>query len=449
MALVYDPLTGKMVDDGRGVPGNPARAAAMQAQYNQPVTGPRGVVGAAPVSNVIPNAINVGGAAADVLLGGLSTIPAAALDVARTGATQLLGGDTSTLSGGAYARTNAAVNRMSGGLDALGQASGQLFGQAQAGLLGALGAQPATPGVTTPRAAVATPVVAPLIPAAPAPAAAPAMLDTTAINAQIAESLGGLRPQGTSLQASVRGNYNAQNTDLGALAQRAAPTNGINFGFGVGGAETAQQYLARMQQVDQQRAAQRQQTGLMNEARWARHTLANNPTVGEMAGARAQLAALNPQINTLMQNQGGLAQMGLRNQGDLATTGLQNEGLLLRAGMDAQARLGAADIAGQYGLREAALKSEASQIELRLESMTPTSRKASAEAALLETRLNAIRDEVEAGGYNNSDVVAATRAGQERAPVPTIDPITGVPYTADEIALIQARRLREEQARQQ
>src|SRR3546814_8414548 len=48
-------------------------------EFNTPVTAP-----AATPSARNPNAINVGGAAADVLLGGLSTIPAALMDVARS-----------------------------------------------------------------------------------------------------------------------------------------------------------------------------------------------------------------------------------------------------------------------------------------------------------------------------------------------------------------------------
>lgn len=503
MALVYDPRTGKLVDDGTGVPGNPARAAAMQAQYNQPVTGPRGLVTpgqpitpffnaqhlpdygnpgavpyaqrqaeyaqrnpapvapvapptypdvpefnsppapvapAAPTSMANPNAINVGGALGQAFLGSMAAVPATALDALRRGVTNLAGGDVNTLPGGQAFYSDHAFGAIDQGLGDFAQANrdlGSAIGRNVRGMLGVQEAQAPAPA----------PAPTPTVPRAAAPAT-PAREPYNAYedpNHPINRT-----PQGGSAPTPTptRGNYNAQNTDLSALAARAAPTNGLNFGFG-GGNETARQYLDRMQLVDQQRSMAGQQRALSNEAGWARHTLANNPSVGEMAAARAQLAALTPQINALAQNQGGLAQMGLRNQGDLATTGLQNEGLLQRAVMDADARTQAAAITGQYGLREAALKAEADQLELALESMTPTARKASAEAALLETRLNAIRDEVQAGGLNNLGVVAATRAGQERDPVPIIDPITGVPYTADEIAMIQARRTREEQARQQ
>uniref|UniRef100_A0A6M3X419 Uncharacterized protein n=1 Tax=viral metagenome TaxID=1070528 RepID=A0A6M3X419_9ZZZZ len=521
MALVYDPRTGTMVDDGKGVPGNPARAAAMQAQYNQPVTGPRTVVPlvqppvlagmgtvdrgparslpaptgnnpalaaamqaqynqpvtgprglvsgvaaplaypevpefsspgiaapapAAPaaVSARNPNAINVGGAFGQAYLGSMAAVPATALDALRRGATSLVGGDVNSLPGGPTALSDRAFGAMDQGLGQLGQANASLWDNLQSAGRNALGVQAApAAGLAPPR--VIAPTVAPTpAPAAVAPAPYNAYEDPN-------HPINRAPSQGLSASASMRGNYNAQNTDLGSLTERAAPTNGINFGFGVGGAETAQQYLARMQTVDQQRAAQRQQTGLMNEARWARHTLANNPTVGEMAGARAQLAALNPQINTLMQNQGGLAQMGLRNQGDLATAGLQNEGLLQRADMDAQARLGAADIAGQYGLREAQMTSEANTLKLRLESMTPAARKSSAEAALLETRLNAILAQLNTpgSGYSLGDVVADAKSGQQPMPEIPADTISGTPLTPEIVRLQQEELLRQALARQQ
>ena len=553
MALVYDPRTGKLVDDGSGVPGNPARAAAMQAQYNQPVTGPRSVVPlvqppvlagmgtvdrgparslpaptgdnpalaaamqaqynqpvtgprgvvtpgqpitpffnvqqlpdygnpgavpyaqrqaeyaqrnpappapvapptypdvpefnsppvapraapapvapAAPTSMANPNAINVGGALGQAYLGSMAAVPATALDALRRGLTNLAGGDVNTLPGGPTALGDRAFGAIDQGLGDFAQANrdlGSAIGRGVRGLLGVQEAQaPAAtpaPTPTVPRAAAPTPA-----PAAPAPTMQVPPLDIGGLNAQLSQTVTSQRAEPT------------------VPALPSPQSAGLNFGFG-GGNETARQYLDRMQLVDQQRSLAGQQRALSNEAGWARHTLANNPSVGEMAAARAQLAALNPQIRTLTEAQAGLTQTGLRNQGDLATTGLQNEGLLQRAVMDADARTQAAAITGQYGLREAALKAEADQLELALESMTPTARKASAEAALLETRLNAIRDEVQAGGLNNLGVVAATRAGQEREPVPVIDPLTGVPYTADEIAMIQARRTREEQARQQ
>ena len=405
MALVYDPRTGKMVDDGTGTAAQP---------------------------------INVGGALGQAYLGSLAAVPAVALDTVRRGVTNLAGGDVNTLPGGQAFYSDQAFGAIDQGLGNFAQANRDLGSAIGRGVRGLLGVQEApapapmaAPAPTVPRAAAPAPAPAAPAPAAPAPTMQVPPLDIGGLNAQLSQTVASQRAEPT------------------VPALPTPQSNGINFGFGVNGSETARQYLDRMQLVDQQRSLAGQQRALSNEAGWARHTLANNPSVGEMAAARAQLAALNPQIRTLTEAQAGLTQTGLRSQGDLAVTGAQNEGALQRSAMEADARTQAAAITGQYGLREAALKAEADQIEIALGSMTPTARKASAEADLLETRLNAIRAEVDAGRLNNLGVVAATRPGQEREPVPVIDPFNGVPYTDDEIAMIQARRAREERARQQ
>lgn len=432
MALVYDPRTGRLVEDGTGVPGNPVRAAAMQAQMNQPVTGPRGVmtqpatvpeIPEFPIPTTMgpttsptparrgpnPNAIDVGGAALDTVLGGLSVLPAAALDVARTGATQLLGGDTSTLSGGAYARTNAALNRMSGGLGALGEANSQFLDQVQSGLLGVVGAQRPAAQAVAPVAATPRAAPAPVVPTPETPPAAPALLDVSTINSQIAQSLAGLRPEAGVTQPEQRGVYNAQNTNLATLQARANNSNGINFGFGVNGAETARQYLDRMQSVDQERALQRQQRGLMNEARWARQAMSGNATVGEIAAARSQLAALNPQINNLMQGQAGLAQTALGNQGNLAAAELQAAGALERTALAGEYALQQADLAGQYGLDAADLRAQGALAEQLASANSPESQASLAQAQLRQLQLALA---TQALGMGDPDRAAALVTGK-------------------------------------
>lgn len=444
MALVYDPRTGMLVDDGTGVPGNPTRAAQMQAQFAQPVTGPRGVVGAQPVSGANPNAINIGGAVGDVVLGGLSTIPAAVADAARVGATQLLGGDTSSLAGGAYARTNAATDRVTGGLNALGQANSQLFGDVRSGLLGALGAAPAAPAqVPTLVPAVPAPVAATESVAQPA-ATQPALLDVGPINEQIATSLAALRPQAAApATAPERGNYNMQNTDLGALRQRAAPTNGVNFGFGVNGNETARQYLDRMDQVDQQRALQGQQRMLSNEAALARQALSGNPSVGEAVAARGVLASVNPQLQAITQVQGGLAQTGMRNRGELATTTLQNQGALQRAELAGQYGLAQADLTGQYGLGAAGLRAQGTVAAQQAKLNSPESQNSLAQAQLRGLQLELARGAL-ARGETNQAVGILSGRGTPNAriaedflgnPIGTYDAEGNfVPYTPEQLA---------------
>lgn len=409
MALVYDPRTGKMVDDGTGTAAQP---------------------------------INVGGALGQAYLGSLAAAPAVALDTVRSGVTNLVGGDVNTLPGGQAFYSDRAFGAIDQGLGNFAQANRDLGSAIGRGVRGLLGVQEA-------QAPAATPAPTPTVPRAAAPAT-PAREPYNAYedpNHPINRA-----PQGVSAPTPTptptRGNYNAQNTDLSALPS--PQSAGFSFGFG-GGNETARQYLDRMQLVDQQRSMAGQQRALSNEAGWARHTLANNPSVGEMAAARAQLAALNPQIKALTEAQAGLTQTGLRSQGDLAVTGAQNEGLLQRAAMDADARTQAAAITGQYGLREAALQAEADQLELTLESMTPTARKASAEAALLETRLNAILAQLKTpgSGYTLADVVADAKSGQQATPEIPVDAMSGTPLTQEIVRLQQEELLRQALARQQ
>lgn len=502
MALVYDPRTGKLVDDGTGVPGNPARAAAMQAQYNQPVTGPRGVVTpgqpitpffnvqqlpdygnpgavpyaqrqaeyaqrnpappapaaaptypdvpefnsppvaplaaptpvapAAPTSMANPNAINVGGALGQVYLGSLAAVPATALDALRRGLTNLAGGDVNTLPGGPTALGDRAFGAIDQGLGALAQANrdlGSAIGRGVRGLLGVQEAAPAAPVVaptpTVPRAAAPAPA-----PATPAPAPYNAYEDP---NHPINRT-----PQGVSASASVstRGNYNAQNTDLGALAQRAAPTNGINFGFGVNGSETARQYLDRMQTQDQAARLRRQENIRLAERAALDSTLADAVRSGDpiaIRGARAQLQQFDVGRPGLEGLQGDVA----RNQAALQQAQLQEAGALTRAGMDADARLAAADLTGQYGVLGQQARGQAEVAAEQLKSMSPAARKAAVEADLMQTRLNALLAGVQQGQFGLQDVIAGTRAGQERDAAPILDPMTGAPLTPEIIRLLQ------------
>lgn len=498
MALVYDPRTGKLVDDGTGVPGNPARAAAMQAQYNQPVTGPRGVVtpgqpitpffnvqqlpdygnpGAvpyaqrqaeyaqrnpapvtpptypevpefntpvtAPVAAPVtapaaapsarnPNATNVGGALGQAYLGGLAAVPATALDALRRGLTNLAGGDVNTLPGGPTALGDRAFGAIDQGLGAFAQANrdlGSAIGRGVRGLLGVQEAAPAAPVVaptpTVPRAAAPAPA-----PATPAPAPYNAYEDP---NHPINRT-----PQGVSAPTPTptRGNYNAQNTDLSALAARAAPTNGINFGFGVNGSETARQYLDRMQAQDQAARLRRQENIRLAERAAMDSNLADAVRSGDpiaIRGARAQLQ----QFDVGRPGLEGLATELARNQAALQQAQLQEAGALTRAGMDAESRLAAADLTGQYGVLGQQARGQAAVAAEQLKSMSPAARKAAVEADLMQTRLNAILAGVQQGQFGLQDVIAGTRAGQERDAAPILDPMTGAPLTPEIIRLLQ------------
>lgn len=147
-------------------PGNPERAARMQAQMNQPVT--RGAPAAAPSSSGFLNsAARTGNGIVNTVVGGAESLLATPLDAARNSATSLLGGDPETLPGGSSGFRNAAFGRLNKGMNQLSE-SGREVGNTVSGIgLNALGASPAA-------ATPAQSAVAQAVPANPnAPAASP------------------------------------------------------------------------------------------------------------------------------------------------------------------------------------------------------------------------------------------------------------------------------------
>lgn len=395
MALVYDPRTGKMVDDGTGTAAQP---------------------------------INVGGALGRAYLGSLAAVPAVALDAARRGVTNLAGGDVNTLPGGQAFYSDQAFGAIDQGLGAFAQANrdlGSAIGRGVRGLLGVQEAAPtapvAAPTPTVPRAAAPTP---PAVPQAPSPA--PVMqvppLDIGGLNAQLAQTVGTQRAEPT----------------LPALPT--PQSAGVNFGFGVNGSETARQYLDRMQTQDQAARLRRQENIRLAERAALDSTLADAVRSGDpiaIRGARAQLQQFDvgrPGLEGLTTElQGGVA----RNQAALQQAQLQEAGALTRAGMDADARLAAADLTGQYGVLGQQARGQAAVAAEQLKSLSPTSRKAAVEADLMQTRLNALLQGVQEGQFGLQDVIAGTRAGQERDAAPILDPMTGAPLTPEIIRLLQ------------
>jgi len=149
--------------DITNTPGNPERAARMQAQMNQPVT--RGAPAAAPSSSgFLSSAARTGNGIVNTVVGGAESLLATPLDAARNSATSLLGGDPETLPGGSSGFRNAAFGRLEKGMNQLSE-SGREVGNTVSGIgLNALGASPAAATPAQPAAAQ----VAPARPGAPA-----------------------------------------------------------------------------------------------------------------------------------------------------------------------------------------------------------------------------------------------------------------------------------------
>lgn len=136
-------------------PGNPERAARMQAQFDQPVTkGGAQPTANQPVAAGIPSprqstdpgfwenggnrVKNFQTGAVQTGLSGLAHIPAVLADSARIATTEIFGGDSETLTGGKWKATSAANKSFNNGLDRVGSA----FDGAASSALGLLGAQP-------------------------------------------------------------------------------------------------------------------------------------------------------------------------------------------------------------------------------------------------------------------------------------------------------------------
>lgn len=141
------------------------RADRMQAQMNQPVIGPRGVVtsAGAPSAPKVPGIADGFAGGAKIITGGTALPFAVGIDAARSGIASLVGGDPNTLPGGRSRYADSASATLSQGIDQASAASDRL----KAGTREALGVQLARDDiaeglpVAPARTAVATPSAQP------------------------------------------------------------------------------------------------------------------------------------------------------------------------------------------------------------------------------------------------------------------------------------------------
>lgn len=391
MALVLNPTTGRYVEDGR-----PAQPRAN------------------------PNAINVGQAAADVVLGGLSTPGAALADLARYRSAQALGGDMSTLEGGVNPRLDAATGRVSQGLSQLGQATGQLFGGVQTSLLGAFGATPAQtqvvpdavqPQASQPAAASPSNAATPM-PTTTADVRAPrTAADLAGINEGLAYNVA--NTQTPAQRPMERGNYNVANTSNvdaqgGVTSRLPQPVNTIEGGYGGFGGGRGTEYLNQMRTQDAVAAAQRKadQRQLSRDLERSRleQVAAGRGGATERRAARQGLAALNAQEGLETQESGSTLRAGLQADTELQRALLVGQVGLQQANLQAQGGIQQAEITGQYGLAGREATAQAKLAVERAKGQSGAELKAQAEA-IRQVRLQALADE--AG--NAGDVAARDR----------------------------------------
>jgi hypothetical protein len=394
MALVIDPRTGQLVQ----VPDN-NYAAIAQGNAQNPVTGPRGVLPLPPQTQQAPLApvdlsnLPPGSRAArmqaqlnmpvtavqppaapeqpDVMgdfvsgvnkasLGAVGSLVAAPASILRRGVVGALGGDTAQLGAPLTDQTFGLVNE---GLTQAGGAA-RAFGEgARTGLLSLFGAQDGAPVAPAAPPAVAAPVAAPVVaPAAPAPAPAirPALTaaDLAPTNATIQGLINQSRNQGAQ---GVTGNsFNATNTATRAPSSN----NGINFGFGANGAETASGYLQRMAAQDNQKVVQNQLAQQASMAQLERGSIVahlNDPFTTPFQ-RRTLMAQLQLNDTDVQQTRGavnGLAVAGVEGQQKAAIASAQGQQALQKALLDYQGQIGAASINAQGGIDKASVTADA------------------------------------------------------------------------------------------
>ena len=388
MALRYDPISRRMVDDKGGGFDLPL-APALDSARN---TVAKGIGGEVPNPNLFSDMVG---------------------KAAETGASKV----QQTMDAGRNATLTA-------------------LAPVQKVVLSALGATPAAqPSLLTPEPTSAPPVETAQQTAAQTPDMYSAELlagwQGPERPQQAAPLVQGARitPLGSTMEPQQRGLYTMQNTDRAALAQRAAPTNGINFG--AGGSETSEQYLARMASQDRldesRNLALRTERSRMRDRRAAQSRMEDAVASRDpiaIRAARAELTAFdagNPSITpSLLTADSGLMEQEMRNRGALDVAG-QN---LLGSQLTAGATVSAAQANQAAELQKVALKG---QIDAQIEAL-----KLQAKAATPEGAVAALRAQQIEAALNNDDLetaVALLGGGRPAAQSYGFfeDPVTGLP----------------------
>jgi len=324
----------------------------------------------------------------DAFLGAHAAVPATLVDTVRKGLTSLAGGDVNTLPGGANYFSDAAFGAVDNGLSEFGASNRMLWDRVAGGVRGMLGVQPAPtePQPGPRRAAPATETPEP----APTPAAEPAPAPETA-------------PTPTPVAAPApapapRGVYDMTNTPRSAPS----PNNGINFGFGAGG-QTAQQYMAQMALVDQQRQQDRAARRADIELQYATNETRSARTPGEILRARQLMAAAAPVAAAYTQGQQTREQGMQKGLQDAAITALQQAGMLDNTAMQADAALQQAAVTGQFGLLGRQAAADATLQAAALRNASGTNANAAMQAELARMRIAAIVAALQSGDMTTAN----------------------------------------------
>lgn len=231
-------------------------------------------------------------------------------------------------------------------------------------------------------------------------------------DAEVDQSLRMMTPLNLQLQEE-RGVYNDQNTDLGALAARAAPTAGINFGFGDPGRQSLGDLQARQAQTQRERAEQR----LRNQMEAERLRTSADQTIGQRAASRRRMASLQGELDSL--TGANVSREGLANEVGIA--GINAGATQSAAATRAAATEASGRAAAESRLMAAQLGAEATlgAAGIRAEGQAGTQANQFAQAAQRQAQLQfamALIQDAEAQGVEPPREAIALLLGQQARP---------------------------------
>lgn len=498
MALVYDPITGRMVETdptassrGAGLrQASEALAAAREAQRSATTPAPAATTQAAPVGvgltpeqqqaqqrarqqRAMADRLNQTRQTASQLADGVGSAFGTVLNAATVVPRTTLGVATGDIPvtfddrlPGQAARDAARARRQTqqnaqwvADNPAAAQAA-QAFGQGVSDRAVAAGLTPpgGYPGIAVPapqeRGFGANPPPAPAdateadrIAAITTAAQQPAPIDVAGLNRNLAETITASRPEGPIYQPQERGNFNMYNTDRTALAARAAPTAGINFGFGVGGAPTAGEYLSTMRAQDAQEARAAQQRRAEAQAAVERIGIrnrmeSNDPFVRR--AARDELAALEGRLDRTTTERGSTEREQMQGETSRDVAGIQGQFGVTQAGVQAQGGIEQQRIASEQRAQQAAAMLAQDQAQFE---MDPTNQRGAIIAQLAQAMLQEGDTQGAVSALYGTQPAAPARPDIRMIQGPTGETIgvsvNGVPqpFTPEEIAaLVQAQQ---------
>lgn len=373
MALKFNPVTGKVEDDGN-------RQVPVADDAIQRLT--TGVLG-------LPVAL------------GRDLVNQVGARVSNAGR-GLLGAEQAPLPG--LQRTSELAGVVGAAAQDFGQMNSNLAASIRSGLGLAAAGSPAAP---QPEGPIVPPLPTPPADTVLAPLpAAPTMQAAAPVAQPAAPVPRAMEPVPTEVQS-------VQQLDVRPPPQGA----GLTFGFG-GGNETARQYLDRMAAADQQALVQRRQNNLNAQLDFALKDISRpGATVGEQYNARQKLNVLQPLVAGLGDN---ISAQSIQQSGDnaaLQRTQLEADANANAAALQAQTQLGVAGLGAEATLGAAGLRANATQqaalTKAALSQNSPESQLSSARAELLR-----IQQGLAQNALANGDVSGALQAVSGAAPSP-------------------------------